>query len=1156
MEKLYRLLPVLASVILLVSCATKVNSLQEDVDINLDPDEGYLMFTVDTSSNLHKIRISGEKNVVITSKDLKRGKNTILLPMPAGEYHFDRIHFRTFFSERFLELVPEHWRFTTSAGKISYVGHLKLENPLFGNEASFFLVNKASEAIEYLEQNFSAILNKREVDYQGPGEDGFMAFVKNGKEATQAAGNVTPIDMCQLPKCTEKNLQFKQRGSFIDPEKLFMDFQTQKVIFSPDGKRVLGLFILGNEKKMVLVNIEKFTQSEIFKLTKKNSTIDSFSWMDDDTLLIKYTTNGSNVTSFINLSWEQEKLKSKLSQARFKGTIVDPLEQRDDEVLFSKLIVNDDGEPRSILYRLSPNNLVRKVYPNASRLPNQLPGAILYLADQSKQMLMGMTRENERVLFWRRGYEQTEWQSMGEIGTSDNEFRPVGFINDNTLAVLSDERSDLTALVEYDLSKKQYGNVLFKHERYDIYDARMSGDGKKIKFVQFIEHGRMVTQYFSADDIAVKAIVDNEFTEHQKQFYIVDEDAKTGNKLLYIYGAAEPGGYYLFQNERKILARIGNTLPVFDDLSIVAPEVFSVSVEDGVEVEAILSKPGDNANGVLLVMPHGGPIGVQTTSEFSREVSFFTDRGYAVLEVNFRGSSGYGKQFMAQGVGQFGRLIEHDIAKAVKEAKKRYDYNLMCSIGTSYGGYSALMLALKKPEDYQCVIAMYGIYDLPLTFNSANFEQIEEFQQAIERVLGENKAELGEVSPLYLLEQLQTPLLLVAGIDDEVAWFEQSSRLKYRLQQLDKPFEYLFYKNVGHAHHTFRGERHQVAYIDDFIRRQLKLPLTVSEENRAILVRENLLLAKTFDSDAYLKRDEKRAVYYYRQAALLGHNESIHKLGIAFQRGIGVGLNLDKAVQWYKKAANSGHVPAEIQLGEIYRDTNYKNRDLEMSYKMFQSAQQQGDKSAYLYIARAQCLGEGVSQNLNACVKGLGKPIKQDRALVAVRDIIIGDMFWHENLSVKVNEALKQLLREMNYVDIFEPDVEVDNWGIFVKPTLQDYDMVKRKYTFAQRHLRTDKIIPIGKNGIAFGVKLSNEDVEPNSTIALKVRWQTPLTGNLSGLASMRDIKLYKIIPASDRSFKFFFYLDKPTKMVKGRWSLEVLTLDNRLIFKQDFITQ
>lgn len=168
----------------LTACATKVKSIKKDIDVNLKPDEGYLMFTVDTSFSLNKILITGEKAVQLTKDDLRKGSNTILITLPEGNYRFEQITFDTGWYRNTIELNEGYWDFKAKSGSISYVGHIRVKRTFWGRNTEYVLINKASQALEYLEQNFANILASRTIDYQGPGEDNFFKVV-NSKGATQ-----------------------------------------------------------------------------------------------------------------------------------------------------------------------------------------------------------------------------------------------------------------------------------------------------------------------------------------------------------------------------------------------------------------------------------------------------------------------------------------------------------------------------------------------------------------------------------------------------------------------------------------------------------------------------------------------------------------------------------------------------------------------------------------------------------------------------------------------------------------------------------------------------------------------------------------------------------------------------------------------------------
>ncbi|WDE00598.1 hypothetical protein [Thalassomonas actiniarum] len=171
-----RLLFLLLATALLCSCATRVTSLQNDQNLVLKQGKGYVLFGIQTNQNLKTINISGPQNIQLTSKDIKEGTNYLLVDIEAGTYTIDRLML-----DNYWELVfddEESWQFDVSADEISYVGHLEVvRRGHWYPRINIELVNRSSEALEFLEENYSNILMTNSVVYGGPGQDRFFEFL-------------------------------------------------------------------------------------------------------------------------------------------------------------------------------------------------------------------------------------------------------------------------------------------------------------------------------------------------------------------------------------------------------------------------------------------------------------------------------------------------------------------------------------------------------------------------------------------------------------------------------------------------------------------------------------------------------------------------------------------------------------------------------------------------------------------------------------------------------------------------------------------------------------------------------------------------------------------------------------------------------------------
>lgn len=161
---------------LISACSSTVDSISQDVDLNLDSDMGYLLIGVDTNSSIDKLFMSGQRSVLVTRKDLGYGKSYILLDMPAGKYTIDKVVFSNYWR---VELEEGHWGFEVSPGQISYVGHLDVNTySHYPFRTALELENRSSEALVYMTENYPTILNSRLMHYDGPGEDPYFEHIR------------------------------------------------------------------------------------------------------------------------------------------------------------------------------------------------------------------------------------------------------------------------------------------------------------------------------------------------------------------------------------------------------------------------------------------------------------------------------------------------------------------------------------------------------------------------------------------------------------------------------------------------------------------------------------------------------------------------------------------------------------------------------------------------------------------------------------------------------------------------------------------------------------------------------------------------------------------------------------------------------------------
>jgi len=227
----------------------------------------------------------------------------------------------------------------------------------------------------------------------------------------------------------------------------------------------------------------------------------------------------------------------------------------------------------------------------------------------------------------------------------------------------------------------------------------------------------------------------------------------------------------------------------------------ALKARDGLELHGYVTRPAGDGPHPLVVMPHGGPHGIRDTWEFDPEVQLLANRGYAVLQLNFRGSAGYGIDFETAGYGEWGARMQDDLTDATRWAieQKIAPADRICIFGISYGGFASLMGVAREPDLYRCAIGYAGVYDLELMWESGDIPDSRRGRDYLQRVLGTDVAKLRAQSPVYNAQHIKAPVLLIHGKSDWRADYEQAERMKAALVQHDKKIEWLALSREGHG---------------------------------------------------------------------------------------------------------------------------------------------------------------------------------------------------------------------------------------------------------------------------------------------------------------------------------------------------------------------
>ena len=273
-------------------------------------------------------------------------------------------------------------------------------------------------------------------------------------------------------------------------------------------------------------------------------------------------------------------------------------------------------------------------------------------------------------------------------------------------------------------------------------------------------------------------------------------------KLLFLaWSDRNPGAYYIFDRDAGKVQLVNELMPWLQPAALAPTRPISFQARDGLVLHGFYTAPAGDGPRPMVVMPHGGPHGVHDSWGFNADAQFLASRGYAVLQVNYRGSGGRGRGFLTSGYREWGGKMQDDIADGVRWAiaQKLADPERICTYGASYGGYAAMMQPVRYPELYKCAIGYVGVYDLEVFRQEGDITDRESGRRYIDRVIGSDPETLVAWSPSRNVDKIGIPVFLVQGNIDKRVPMDQFEALATAFQARGVPVETMVAKGEGHG---------------------------------------------------------------------------------------------------------------------------------------------------------------------------------------------------------------------------------------------------------------------------------------------------------------------------------------------------------------------
>jgi dipeptidyl aminopeptidase/acylaminoacyl peptidase len=425
------------------------------------------------------------------------------------------------------------------------------------------------------------------------------------------------------------------------------------------------------------------------------------------------------------------------------------------------------------------------------------------------------------------------WSAPIDFGRGTLSSEIAGLDADNrTLYVFKASPAGRKALYALDLRERKFSGPLFQHEKYDVSSAIFSPKHRRLLGVRYVTEGPR--QYWFEADFA-KLQQELEAANPGVATVIVNMDWDLRKILAFSYSAKESGYYTLLNLDTGKLLPIAKTRPWLKPEDMAEMHPVKCAARDGLELNGYLTMPVGRGrkNLPLVTFVHGGPFDVRDEWGFDPIVQFLANRGYAVLQVNYRGSGGFGDEFYKKGQHEVGGAIENDIVDMTQWAVQQglADPHRLAVMGYSYGGYSTLFALAHTPELFRCGIACGAVSDWIGLQKSLE----EDYLYANDALrfwavmLGDMQNEKGRerlaaVSPVNLAAQIKAPLLIFHGEIDSRVPIEQAHKMVAALKKAGHPPETLYLERIGHWWPTGKKGEEFLKRLETFLATNLGDP--------------------------------------------------------------------------------------------------------------------------------------------------------------------------------------------------------------------------------------------------------------------------------------------------------------------------------------------
>jgi dipeptidyl aminopeptidase/acylaminoacyl peptidase len=588
-----------------------------------------------------------------------------------------------------------------------------------------------------------------------------------------------------MPPVTTK----PERAKLIPLRDFFRNPEKSRFEVSPDGTRIA--FMQPYQRRMN-VFVQSRAGGEAVRVTSETARdVAGYFWKGPDRIVFRKDFKGDENYHVVVVDADGTNLVDLTPFEKVRAYIVDSRRGHNDEIIIA---MNKRDRTVFDVYRV---DLATKQLTLIAENPGNVTS---WATDHTGCIRLAIVSDGVNTSILHRPDASTPFATVITTNFKE-EIAPLFFDADNRLLfAVSNVGRDKAAIVRIDPATAREEGVVFAHPEVDVSDASWSDKRKVMTEAQFVT-ARRERKVFDAELAQIYADL-----HRQLPGYVIDLQSHDRDEKIFVVAAwsdRTQGVRYLYDATSKALTRLAEITPWLSEDDLVEIKPIAYQTRDGVTIHGYLTLPqGADRNLPLVVFPHGGPW-ARNVWGYNADVQFFANRGYAVLQMNFRGSTGYGRAFWEAGFKQWGRRMQDDVTDGVRYviAQGIADPRRIGIYGLSYGGYCALAGLTFTPDLYACGIDYCGVANL-LTFLNTIPPFWKHRLPTFHEMVGHPETDkdwLVETSPVLQAGRIRAPLMIVQGAQDPRVNVNESDQMVAALKARGVAVEYLVKENEGHG---------------------------------------------------------------------------------------------------------------------------------------------------------------------------------------------------------------------------------------------------------------------------------------------------------------------------------------------------------------------